>query len=111
MRIILLNPDDRHLAMAKEFGVDCKLEFEKYKDWLAANGKVHKDEAAGFRNWLRKAGEYRQRYSAAYTTPMALSIAHTPAKLPEVGERSEMPEHVRGQLLEFNRRFKTKVNI
>lgn len=30
-------------------------EFGAYKDWLAAKGVVHKDQHAGFRNWLRRA--------------------------------------------------------
>jgi hypothetical protein len=51
----LASPTDEHRLLAKERGVDCDVEFCAYKDWLAANGRSHKDEVAGFRNWLRRA--------------------------------------------------------
>lgn len=54
-------PSDEHRDFAREAGVDCQAEFLKYRDWLAANGKRQRDESAGFRNWLRKAGEFRAR--------------------------------------------------
>jgi hypothetical protein len=52
-------PTDEHLQIALESGVNCQAEFEKYQDWLAASGKKHKDPVAGFRNWLRRAGEFK----------------------------------------------------
>lgn len=54
-------PTDEHRSIAATAGVDCQAEFLKYRDWLAANGRRQRDEAAGFRNWLRKAGEFRAR--------------------------------------------------
>ena len=48
-------PNGAHRSIADELKVDCDAEFQRYHDWLKANGKRHKDEDAGFRNWLRKA--------------------------------------------------------
>lgn len=53
-------PSDEHRSLAAELGVDCEAQFLRYRDWLAANGKSQKDERAGFRNWLRKAAEYKK---------------------------------------------------
>ena len=47
-----------HRALAASLGVDCAGEWEKYRDWLAATGKRHKDWEAGFRNWLKKARQF-----------------------------------------------------
>lgn len=33
--------------------IDVKVEFEKFKDYLSANGKRYKDYRSAFRNWLR----------------------------------------------------------
>ena len=35
-----------------------KFEFEKFTDWMSANGKQYEDYEAGFRNWLRKADDF-----------------------------------------------------
>lgn len=53
-------PTDEHRQIAAASGIDCSLEFAKYSDWLAANGKQHKNRNAGFRNWLRKAAECKR---------------------------------------------------
>jgi len=55
---ILPEPTVEHQTLAASLGVDCDAEFAKFRDWLAANGKRQRDEAAGFRNWLRKAAEF-----------------------------------------------------
>ena len=40
--------------MQNEFSeVNVKLEYEKFVDYLAANGKTYKNYNAGFKNWLR----------------------------------------------------------
>lgn len=56
-RSTLYAPTDDHAALARQVGVDCQAEFLRYRDWLAASGKRHRDERAGFRNWLRRAAE------------------------------------------------------
>lgn len=38
--------------------IDVSFEWEKARDWRAANGKVFKDERAFFRNWMRNARVY-----------------------------------------------------
>lgn len=48
-------PTEEHERIAAERGISCEAEWAKYRDWLAANGKRHADEVAGFRNWLRNA--------------------------------------------------------
>ncbi len=34
--------------------VDVKLQFESFKDWMLATGKVYRNYNAAFRNWLRR---------------------------------------------------------
>jgi hypothetical protein len=53
-----------HEALAAALGLDVKNEWLKYNDWKASTGRFHKDPAAGFRNWLRKAAEFKTK-----TTP------------------------------------------
>ena len=54
-RATLNAPSEEHEAIANERGLSCQTEFAKYRDWQASTGKRHKDETAGFRNWLRNA--------------------------------------------------------
>ena len=61
LRSDVVVPSPEHRALAKRLAVDCDAEYAKYADWLLANGgRRHKDRAAGFRNWLRKAAEFRR---------------------------------------------------
>lgn len=55
VRVPLTEPTEEHRRIANERGISCEAEFAKYRDWMAATGKRHKDEVAGFRNWLRNA--------------------------------------------------------
>jgi uncharacterized protein YdaU (DUF1376 family) len=59
------HPTDEHRALADQLGVDCRAEWVRYRDWLTANGKRHSNLAAGFRNWLRKAAEFKKPQPAA----------------------------------------------
>ena len=52
---VLQSPTDEHQDLAKQKGVDCAGEWQRYIDWQAATGKHHKDRSAGFRNWLKTA--------------------------------------------------------
>ena len=54
-RVALQAPTDAHRELAKERGLDCSAEWDKYADWLLANGRTHRDREAGFRNWLKTA--------------------------------------------------------
>lgn len=56
----LPEPTEEHQRLAADLQVPCQAEFEKYRDWLAANGKRQRDESAGFRNWLRRAAEFKR---------------------------------------------------
>lgn len=51
-RPVLQEPTAKHRLAAKTKGVDCDAEWQRYVNWLAANGRVHKDRSAGFSNWL-----------------------------------------------------------
>ena len=97
-KIGLSEPTPEHQKLAEELGVACKTEFAKYRDWLATNGKRQKDEHAGFRNWLRKAAEFRPKL-----VEPARHGSHIPAKIPEMGQHTEMPDKVREQLAAFMR--------
>lgn len=54
-------PNDGHSKLALEHGVQLLTEASKFRDHAQANGRTLKDWDAGFRNWLRKAGEYKKR--------------------------------------------------
>ena len=53
------SPTDEHRSLASELAVSCDVEWQKYRDHLKTHGKRHKDLADGFRNWLRKAAEFK----------------------------------------------------
>jgi hypothetical protein len=59
LRSVLEAPSEEHRELARMLNVDCHAEFQKYRDHFAANGRTHKDQEAGFRNWLRKAKEFK----------------------------------------------------
>jgi hypothetical protein len=52
---------ESHREIATKDGLNCQEEWQKYQDWLAATGTKHKDLEAGFRNWLRKASQFRPK--------------------------------------------------
>ena len=63
------NPDKKYIKKfdmelikkwARETGitVSVETEYDKYLDWKKSKGRNHKDNEAGFRNWLRKAQEF-----------------------------------------------------
>lgn len=51
----LTEPNDAHRALASKLGLNCEDQFERYRDWQSSTGKAHKDQTAGFRNWLKNA--------------------------------------------------------
>jgi len=62
-RTPLTEPTEEHRSLAASLSVDCQAEFAKFRDWLAANGRRQRDEGAGFRNWLRRAAEFKPKGS------------------------------------------------
>lgn len=52
--------DFSNYAKRKAPNVDVERELERYRNWSLQKGKLHKDCAAGFRNWLLKAQEIHQ---------------------------------------------------
>lgn len=46
-------PSGKHVAIARERGVDLELEAEKMRDWAAAGAKTAVDWDARFSYWLR----------------------------------------------------------
>lgn len=54
-------PNETHYEIAKSLpGVLVAVEAEKFRDYNASKGRRLKDMDAGFRNWLRKAGEWKK---------------------------------------------------
>lgn len=54
-------PTADHRALANDLGVPCDAEFARYRDWLTTSGKRHRNESAGFANWLRRAADFKAR--------------------------------------------------
>lgn len=63
-RVELTEPTAAHQAQADASGVACKVEFDKYRDWLLTKNVDHKDQGAGFRNWLRQAADFKAKAEA-----------------------------------------------
>ena len=66
-------PKDGHSKLALEHGVQLLTEASKFRDHAQATGRTLKDWDAGFRNWLRKAGEYRQHNQPSQFGPTAFA--------------------------------------
>lgn len=54
-RAVLHEPTTEHRALAATLGLNCDDQFQRYTDWQSSTGKSHKDQVAGFRNWLKNA--------------------------------------------------------
>lgn len=79
-RATLNSPSEEHEAIAADRGLSCQTEFQKYRDWQASTGKRHKDEVAGFRNWLRNAKPPDRSARQASNMDILTGRAHAPAK-------------------------------
>ena len=53
--------DLKHETLAREMGVSLYEEFVKFKDYFIGEGKLKADWNRTFNNWLRTAGERRNR--------------------------------------------------
>lgn len=91
-KAVLQEPSNDHQTLAAELGVSCQTEFEKYRDHFAANGKPHKNEDAGFRNWLRRAAEMRPRVVAGREPTLAEKRAANMAAITGVNSRERTVE-------------------
>jgi len=58
-RAPIVAPTDEHLSLAASLGIDCAAEWLKYRDQQQNAARKHSDLEAGFRNWLRRAHEFR----------------------------------------------------
>jgi hypothetical protein len=72
--------DPSHHDLAKQLGVDCLEEWAKYRDWMAASGKHHKDLKAGFRNWLRRAEQFKPKRDKHEAVSIAIWGDKAPAR-------------------------------
>ena len=68
---------------ARERGLTVSVagEYEKYLDWGIAHGKRHKDERAGFRNWLRAAQKFSGEGAVVPKTADQVKYDEVAAKL------------------------------
>lgn len=57
----------REWAKANSVTVDLDAETRKFVDWCRANGKSYKDHIAAWRNWIRKAGEFKSERQSTTT--------------------------------------------
>ncbi len=52
-------PDENHRTLAHQYTLDVVIEFAKFQDRNQATGQTYADWPAAFRNWLRKAYEFK----------------------------------------------------
>lgn len=64
-------PTDEHRSIASELRLDCDVEWLKYRDQQANAPRKHSDLQAGFRNWLRRAKEFKPQPRAGPATTAA----------------------------------------
>lgn len=69
LRDVLEAPSEEHRSLARSLGVDCDEQFQRYRDHFKANGRSHRDQQAGFRNWLRKAADFADKKRPAGREP------------------------------------------
>lgn len=58
-------PNEKHIAMAAQLGLDAAFEAEKMRDWAASQAVRRVDWDAAFRNWLRNAKPHGTSKAAA----------------------------------------------
>lgn len=56
-------PSPKHEELARELGVNLEFEFERFRDYFNARGKLMKDWEATFRNWIREEHKRSTRYA------------------------------------------------
>ncbi len=59
-------PTEEHVGIARDLNIDCALEWAKYLDQQANAKNRHGDRISGFRNWLRRAHEFKPPPLRAY---------------------------------------------
>jgi hypothetical protein len=73
-------PNDNHLEVAREYGLDPAFELRAFRDHNEAKGTTYKNWDAAFRNWLNKARTFKPSgYSAAVPAPRK----HLPESVPD----------------------------
>lgn len=71
--VVITEPEPAHRAQATQLGLDADEQYAAYRDYHAAKGRRDKDEAAGFRNWLRKAAEFAGKRGNGKARPPTLA--------------------------------------
>jgi len=86
-------PTDAHRDLAASLYLSVESEAEKFRDHAAAQRRLQADWDASFRNWLRKAAEYRQSSGGMQTgTTDKTGRPHIPPK-PYEPPTLELPEN------------------
>ncbi len=89
----LMEPTDEHRSQATALGIDCVVEFAKYRDYLLQSGRKHVNESAGFRNWIRKAAEFKRSGKLETVHDRRATVAAGHFK----GQTDEQPTDITGQ--------------
>ena len=72
------SPNAGHVAAATTHHLDLTQEADKFRDYHAAKGSTFKDWDAAFRNWLRKAAEFRGPIQQPRRLPTATELLSPP---------------------------------
>lgn len=93
-------PSEEHRALAAKLGLDCDLEWAKYRDWQAnvPAAKRHRNLTAGFNNWLRKAQEFKPKRDKHEAVSVAIWGDKAPSRqrLKTINEMFSDPPAVEG---------------
>lgn len=75
-------PSESHRAKCGATGVDCALQFEKFKNWTAANGKTYADWNAAFHTWIGNAPAFARGNQPQQSLKVGRVEAHAPEDYP-----------------------------
>lgn len=74
-------PNESHLEIAKEYGLEPAFQLRAFRDHHEAKGTTYKNWDAAFRTWLNKAKSFQ---SPAYSAPSPVARKHLPEAAPDV---------------------------
>lgn len=73
-------PNETHLEIATEYGLDPAFELRAFRDHHEAKGTTYKSWDAAFRTWLNKSKSFK---SPAYSAPAPAMRRHLPESAPD----------------------------
>src|SRR6185436_7170392 len=65
-------PNETHYSLATQNNLNIQSELDSFRDYCLSSGKKYKDLSATFRNWLRRANDFKRTGVKKYERPNEL---------------------------------------